>query len=104
MGVAGPGVPVEELSSRHQLQDERDLGGRLEDLLQLDLKGATGGMRDADVGCGGWLCREERVTAGLPGCEGFIGAAGTFPSLPFYLFEHDFFLTVCNSPAHLIVP
>lgn len=45
MGIVGLGVPVEELSSRHQLQDERDLRGRLEDLLQLDLKGTTGGMQ-----------------------------------------------------------
>lgn len=83
MGLAGPGVPVEELSSRHQLQDERDLGGRLEDLLQLDLKGATGGRWDAEAAVPGGA--RDRRTAGY--CEGFTRAAGAFPSVPFYLFE-----------------
>lgn len=36
-GASSP--PVEELSSSHQLQDQRDVRVRLKDLLQLDLTG-----------------------------------------------------------------
>jgi len=80
--MAGLGVPVEELSSRHQLQHQRDLGGRLEDLLQLDLKGATGGVRM------GWPCREEQRP---PGVRGAPGQPAHFPPCLFICLNGSFF-------------